>query len=89
MDANTWLDRQLEQSDDPRSGGTGAGAALPLVLWAIVLIGTGGATAVGQVPLWAYVLLVASPLLLLALVLGARRTIASLLERRPRRSACC
>ena len=89
MDAVTWLDRQQERADARPATGAGAGAALPLVLWAIVLLGTSGATALEQVPLWAYALLVASPLGLLGLVLAARGAVAALLRRRTRRHACC
>jgi hypothetical protein len=86
MEATTWLDRQQDlAADAPASG---AGAALPLVLWAIVLLATGGATALEQVPFWAFAALIASPALLLVLGLYARDLIAGLAARR-RRESCC
>ncbi len=86
MEATTWLDRQQEHEADGYPAG--AGAALPLILWAVVLIGTGGATALREVPLWAYVLTVASPAILLVLALTVRSAAATLGARTPRRRPC-
>jgi len=41
MEATTWLDRQLEQTEERRL--FDAGAALPLILWTALLIGTSAA----------------------------------------------
>jgi len=71
--------------------GTGAGAALPLVLWAVVLLGTSGATALQQVPLWAFALLIMSPALFLIFCLALRSFVAGLIatirQRRAHRHA--
>lgn len=74
MEGMTWLDRQQEGAGDVPSAW--AGALLPLVLWAIVLLSAGGASVLAHAPLWAYALVIASPALLLDLVLAgsARRS---------------
>jgi hypothetical protein len=72
MEATTWLDRQQDRECAGRDGAGAAGAALPLLLWAVVLIGTSGAAAIGEVPLWAYALLIAAPAALLGLGLACR-----------------
>jgi hypothetical protein len=59
--------------------GTGAGAALPLVLWVVALLGTSGATALQQVPLWAFALLILSPALLLLAALFLRSLAAAMI----------
>jgi hypothetical protein len=82
MEATTWLDRQQDRESAGWSGAGAAGAALPLLLWAVVLLGTSGAAAIGEVPLWAYALLIAAPAALLGLALALR----SLLRPLPGRS---
>jgi hypothetical protein len=86
MEATTWLDRQQEQCREAPA--TGAGAALPLVLWAVVLLGTGGGAVIREVPLWAYAMFAASPALLLGFGLAARALIASIRRGSARRRAC-
>jgi hypothetical protein len=65
-----------EERAEKKPAGTGAGAALPLVLWVIVILGASGATAVDQLPFWLCVLVVASPSLLLILGLWIRDLLA-------------
>jgi hypothetical protein len=65
-----------EERVETNAAGTGAGAALPLVLWAVVILGASGLTAADQLPFWLCVLVVASPSALLILGLWIRDLIA-------------
>ena len=56
-----------------RAAASASGAALPLVLWVVVLLGASGATLVERLPFWGFALLVVSPVLVLALALALRR----------------
>ena len=67
-----------EERAQGTAAGTGAGAALPLVLWAIVILGASGATAVDRLPFWLCVLVIASPSALLILGLWLRDLIAGI-----------
>ncbi|HZF94803.1 MAG TPA: hypothetical protein VEZ20_08005 [Allosphingosinicella sp.] len=75
MDMIEWHLAQEERAR-PDAAGTGAGAALPLVLWVVVILGASGAAAVEQLPFWLCVLVVASPSVLLILGLWLRDLIA-------------
>jgi hypothetical protein len=65
-----------EERAETKAAGTGAGAALPLVLWAIVILFASGATAADQLPFWLCLLVVASPSVLLILGLWVRDLVA-------------
>jgi hypothetical protein len=71
-----WQLAREERARTKAAGTTGAGAALPLVLWVIVILGASGATAADQLPFWLCVLVVASPSALLILGLWLRDLIA-------------
>lgn len=74
---DTRLLRAEERRNETRTG-TGAGAALPLVHWAVVILGASGATVMDRVPFWLCVLVIASPSALLVLSLWLRDAIAGL-----------
>ena len=75
MDMIEWQLAREERAE-PRAAGTGAGAALPLVLWVVVILGASGATAADRLPFWLCVLVVASPSALLILGLWLRDLLA-------------
>lgn len=77
-----------EERAEMKTAGTGAGAALPLVLWAIVILFASGATAADQLPFWLCLLVVASPSALLILGLWVRDLVAGVPAARGRESVC-
>jgi hypothetical protein len=77
-----------EERAQAKAAGTGAGAALPLVLWAVVILGASGATAADRLPFWLCVLVVASPSALLILGLWLRDLVAGAAAGGARESRC-
>jgi hypothetical protein len=67
-----------EERAGTEAAGTGAGAALPLVLWAVFILGASGAAAADELPFWLCVLVVASPSVLLIFGLWVRDLIAGM-----------
>ena len=87
MDLIEWQLAREERAPT-KAAGTGAGAALPLVLWVIVILGASGATAIDQLPFWLCLLVVASPSALLIGGLWLRDLVAALTRRGDRESHC-
>lgn len=87
MDMIEWQLAREERAQT-QAAGTGAGAALPLVLWVIMILGASGATAVDRLPFWMCLLVIASPSALLILGLWLKDALASLNKGGRRESRC-
>ncbi len=87
MDMIEWQLAREERAEI-QAAGTGAGAALPLVLWVIMILGASGATAVDRLPFWLCLLVIASPSALLILGLWLTDAIAGAGRGARRESRC-
>lgn len=87
MDMIEWQLAREERAQT-QAAGNGAGAALPLVLWVIMILGASGATAVDRLPFWMCLLVIASPSALLILGLWLKDALAGLGKGGRRESRC-